>query len=67
MSIPLLDTHQHLLMIDRLPYGWAADIPALAGKPFGYAEYLDAAAGTGIQGTLFMESAPDDPHWRARP
>jgi predicted TIM-barrel fold metal-dependent hydrolase len=64
-ALPILDTHQHLIYSDRWSYGWTAQIPALAGKAFTYADYLAAARDTGIVATRFMESAPDDPHWRS--
>lgn len=64
MSIPILDTHQHLVYPDRWPYSWTTDIPQLAGRAFRYDDYLQAIEGTGITGSLFMETSPDDPHWR---
>ncbi|ADE53249.1 amidohydrolase family protein [Coraliomargarita akajimensis] len=63
MSIPILDTHQHLVLAKHWPYSWTNDIPALAGKVFDYEAYLKAIEGTGIASTLFMETTPDDPHW----
>jgi predicted TIM-barrel fold metal-dependent hydrolase len=62
--IPLLDTHQHLIYADHRPYSWTAGIPALASKSFTYDDYLRAIEGTGIAAAVFMESAPDDPHWK---
>lgn len=62
--IPVLDTHQHLIYPERWPYSWTKDIRQLAGKAFHYGDYLQAIAGTGIVGSLFMETTPDDPHWR---
>ncbi|MGD7654747.1 MAG: amidohydrolase family protein [Verrucomicrobiales bacterium] len=63
MSIPIIDTHQHLILADRWPYSWTKDAPALAGKVFDYAAYQKAIEGTGIEATVFMETTPDDPHW----
>ncbi|MEO0795493.1 MAG: amidohydrolase [Verrucomicrobiota bacterium] len=63
MSIPIIDTHQHLVYGDRWPYSWTADIPALANRNFHYSDYLAEIEGTGIAGTAFMETSPDDPHW----
>ncbi|MEM1084928.1 MAG: amidohydrolase [Verrucomicrobiota bacterium] len=63
MSIPILDTHQHLIYAGRWPYAWTADIPALAGKSFTYEDYLNEIEGTGIEASIFMETTPDDPHW----
>lgn len=58
--IPLLDTHQHLLYRDRLGYGWADGLPALAGQDFTLDNYAALTAGRGISGTLFMEADADD-------
>jgi len=63
MTIEILDTHQHLIYADRFGYQWTDPIPALAGRSFTYADYLDAAADTGISSTLFMEATSED--WRA--
>ncbi|MEM0967589.1 MAG: amidohydrolase family protein [Verrucomicrobiota bacterium] len=64
MTIPILDTHQHLIYADKWPYSWAEDFPALSGKSFHYDDYLKASEGTGVTATVFMETTPDDPHWR---
>jgi predicted TIM-barrel fold metal-dependent hydrolase len=64
MKIPILDTHQHLVFVDRWPYSWTYGIPALANRCFDYNDYLTAIEGTGIAGTIFMETTPDDPHWQ---
>ena len=50
----MIDTHQHLLYPDRFNYDWTAEIPALHGA-FTVEEYRKAAAGCGIEGTVFME------------
>ncbi len=60
--IPILDTHQHLIDRRHLHYSWTDGLPQLKDKQFGYEEYLAAAKGTGIAGTVFMETAPDE--WR---
>ena len=65
MSIPITDTHQHLIYPDKWPYSWTGGIPQLAGKAFRYADYQPAIFGTCITKTIFMETAPDDPHFRA--
>jgi predicted TIM-barrel fold metal-dependent hydrolase len=62
-EIPILDTHQHLIYPEKFPYSWTAGVPALAGRGFRYDDYLRAAEGTGISGTLFMEAGVADPHW----
>ncbi len=50
----MIDTHQHLLYPDRFTYAWTEDIAALHGA-FPLEAYREAAAGTGIEGTVFME------------
>jgi predicted TIM-barrel fold metal-dependent hydrolase len=61
MTIPILDTHQHLLFPKRFGYAWCKGIPALEGRTFDLDEYRRAAAGTGIDRTLFMEVDVDEP------
>jgi len=63
MSLPITDTHQHLIDPALGVYSWAQGIPSLAGRKFDYADYLLAIAGTGITQTVFMETTPDN--WRA--
>jgi len=63
--IPILDTHQHLVYPENWPYSWTNDIPALSGKAFRYDDYINLTRGAGVAGTIFMETSPDDPHWRA--
>lgn len=50
-----IDTHQHLLYPDRFRYAWTDGLPPLANRPFTLAEYREAAKGTDITGTIFME------------
>lgn len=57
----LVDTHQHLWDLDRLPCTWSAGIPALH-RSFRLPDYLAASAGTPITKTVFMECDVDDPH-----
>jgi predicted TIM-barrel fold metal-dependent hydrolase len=64
VNIPIIDTHQHLIYPDQWPYSWTAGIAQLAGKAFRYTDYQQAIAGTGISQAIFMETAPDDPHFR---
>ncbi len=52
--IPLLDTHQHLWDLTRLRLDWPQGAPAL-NRSFRMSDYLEAAAGCGIAGTLYME------------
>ncbi len=63
MNIPVIDTHQHLIYPGRYPYSWTEGSPQLDGQAFHLPDYLDAVAGAGIGGTIFMEAAVDDPHW----
>ena len=63
MSIPILDTHQHLIYPDRYPYAWTHGLSPLDGHAFRMEDYLTAIEATGITRTLFMEASPDDPHW----
>jgi len=65
MSIPITDTHQHLIYPDKWPYSWTDGIPQLAGQAFRYDDYQQAIAGTGVTKTIFMETSPDDPHFHA--
>ncbi len=51
----ILDTHQHLLYPDRFRYEWVHGLTPLEGKAFRLEEYWQAAQGTGIEQTLFME------------
>jgi predicted TIM-barrel fold metal-dependent hydrolase len=62
--IPMLDTHQHLIYPDRWPYSWTDDIPALAKRGFRYEDYTKLVEQEGVAGTIFIETSPDDPHWR---
>jgi len=57
----LVDTHQHLWDLDRLPYSWCAGLPAL-NRSFRIDDYAAAAAGCGITKTVFMECDVDSPH-----
>jgi len=57
----LVDTHQHLWDLTRLPYSWCTSIPALH-RSFSLVDYHAAAERTGITKTVFMECDVDDPH-----
>lgn len=50
----VIDTHQHLLYPECFHYPWTVSLPALQGG-FRIPDYQTAAAGCGIEGTLFME------------
>lgn len=60
MSVPILDTHQHLIYADHLRYTVAERIAALARRSFHYTDYLEAIRDTGIEATIFMETTPDE-------
>lgn len=61
--IPILDTHQHLISPELMPYSWTNGVPQLENRAFGHEDYLHQIEGTGITGTIFMETTPDV--WRA--
>ena len=63
MTVDILDTHQHLVLTDRLTYLWPARVDALRDRAFTYDDYREASADTGIAGSLFMEA--DAEEWRA--
>ncbi len=62
MTIPIVDTHQHLIYSDKWTYSWTKGIPQLEGKVFHIDDYLREIEGTGIRGSIFMETSPDA--WR---
>ncbi|RFC62001.1 amidohydrolase [Fulvimarina endophytica] len=59
----LIDTHQHLVMRDRLGYRWTEDEPHLAGD-FTRADYEALVAGRDVMATIFMETGVDDADYR---
>lgn len=61
----LIDTHQHLILRDRLGYAWTADIPLLARRDFTQADYDRLTAGQGVAGRIFMETGVDDADYQA--
>ncbi|MDO8882007.1 hypothetical protein, partial [Pseudotabrizicola sp.] len=61
----LIDTHQHLILRDRLGYGWIKGIPALASGDFTIADYTGLTAGKGVIGSLFMETGVDDADYQS--
>lgn len=64
-GVPLIDSHQHLILRGALGYGWTAGIPALAAGDFTRADYEALVAGRGVAGTIFMETGVDDADYRA--
>lgn len=55
----LIDTHQHLILRDRLGYAWTDEIAAISTGLLGRQAYA-VDAGGGISATIFMESGVDD-------
>ena len=58
--IPLLDTHQHLIIRSKANYSWTKEIPSLATDDFSQEKYTEITSYFGIAGSIFMESAVDD-------
>ena len=52
--IPLIDTHQHLWDLDKLTLSWIKGLE-LMDRSYLMSDYLKAAAGTGIEKTVYME------------
>lgn len=57
----LVDTHQHLWDLTQFGYSWTDGLPPLK-RSFLLADYAQAAAGTGITKSVFMECDVDSPH-----
>jgi predicted TIM-barrel fold metal-dependent hydrolase len=60
----LIDTHQHLILRERIGYAWTGEFPVLAGD-FTRADYAGLTAGKGVVGTIFMETGVDDADYMA--
>lgn len=60
----LIDTHQHLILRDRIGYAWTGEFPILA-RDFTRADYAGLVAGTGVRATIFMETGVDDADYQA--
>ncbi|AYM59334.1 amidohydrolase family protein [Agrobacterium fabrum] len=60
----LIDTHQHLILRGKLGYAWTRGEPSLAGS-FTRADYAALVEGSGVIGTIFMETGVDDGDYRA--
>ena len=56
----LIDTHQHLILRDKIGYSWTAGVPALALGDFTVADYVGLTAGRGVTAAVFMETGVDD-------
>jgi predicted TIM-barrel fold metal-dependent hydrolase len=61
----LLDTHQHLILRDRIGYAWTRDIPELATGDFTLEDYHRLTMGKDIIDTVFMETGVDDADYQA--
>lgn len=57
----IIDTHQHLWNHEQFSYSWCKDLPAL-NRTFTLDDYLDAAAGSGIERAVFVECDVDEPY-----
>jgi len=62
VNIPIIDTHQHLIYSGKWTYSWTNGIPQFEGNTFRIDDYLREIEGTGISGSVFMETTPDA--WR---
>ena len=60
----LIDTHQHLILRDRIGYAWTEEFPILSGD-FTREDYAGLVAGTGVRATIFMETGVDDADYQA--
>jgi predicted TIM-barrel fold metal-dependent hydrolase len=60
----LIDTHQHLILRDRIGYAWTGEFPILSGD-FTRDDYASLVAGTGVRSTIFMETGVDDADYQA--
>ena len=59
-----IDTHQHLILREKIGYAWTAGVPALAGGDFTQTDYAALTAGQGISATVFMETGVDDADYK---
>jgi predicted TIM-barrel fold metal-dependent hydrolase len=59
----LIDTHQHLILRERIGYAWTGEFPILSGD-FTREDYAGLVAGTGVRATIFMETGVDDADYR---
>jgi predicted TIM-barrel fold metal-dependent hydrolase len=54
MPIPIIDTHLHLVYLDRFSYPWLGDVPAL-NRDFTLETYRPQAEAAGIAQSIHME------------
>ncbi len=63
LTIPIIDTHQHLWDLSRLRLPWLAGAPKLS-RSFLLAEYLEAVAGLPLEKAVYMEVAVEESQLR---
>ena len=59
MSIPVIDTHQHLWDPETLRYSWMDGFPAIRRRAM-MEEYREATAGLGIVETVYVDTDVDE-------
>ncbi len=59
----LIDTHQHLILRDRVGYAWTTEMPELA-QDFTREDYAGQVAGR-VSAAIFMETGVDDADFQA--
>ncbi len=55
----IVDTHQHLWDLDKLPYSWTANQPKL-NRSFRMSDYLEATQGIEVVKSVFVEADIDE-------
>ncbi|HQR32589.1 MAG TPA: amidohydrolase [Blastocatellia bacterium] len=55
----IVDTHQHLWDLDKLPYSWTANQPKL-NRSFRMSDYLEATQGIDVVKSVFVEADIDE-------
>lgn len=58
-TVKIIDTHQHLWVLDLFTYSWIDGTPSLR-KSFGMGDYLQASEGLGIEKTVHLEADVDE-------
>jgi predicted TIM-barrel fold metal-dependent hydrolase len=58
MSVPIIDTHQHLWNLNQFPYSWTKGHPVL-GRSFVMADYEAAIEGLNVVGSVHVEADVD--------
>ena len=54
-SIPIVDTHQHLLNLDRFTLAWLDKAPPILNRSFHLRDYLMATKGLNISKAIYLE------------